>query len=403
MDKTFDEIDNLFLDYFNENKEVPYSIQNTINHALDSEKKQNSLLEFIKALIITLIRIFTVTGGLVFARKMVNNFFTVNTGLDTAIEHGYIESVDSQYVESSNIKLKLNNFMMDDCNINFDFEILPNIDITNLEKIKFNNILIIDENNNILYSDNDDFIIKYCKDNNIIYDAEKYNKQFFSIGYNPYIKEKDNKSVNYICNLYSNNYPLSKEIKIIIKNMSFISDTTETIDGNWEINIKVPEKFYNRNSTDYHVTYCSDPSLNVLNAKLYDTCMKISFNLPITDKNYSKAIIDTLSSYVDTNNNYIEMQNGLKNFNNALNSDTTLNNQVLQFVKNSVTNPFIVNENEKEFYRTTSNDMENSYIIFPNNIFYIETFSLTKYEATNKLKLFINYNNKIIEIDLENN
>ena len=185
--------------------------------------------------------------------------------------------------------------------------------------------------------------------------------------------------------------------------MSFISDTTETIDGNWEINIKVPEKFYNRNSTDYHVTYCSDPSLNVLNAKLYDTCMKISFNLPITDKNYSKAIIDTLSSYVDTNNNYIEMQNGLKNFNNALNSDTTLNNQVLQFVKNSVTNPFIVNENEKEFYRTTSNDMENSYIIFPNNIFYIETFSLTKYEATNKLKLFINYNNKIIEIDLENN
>ena len=91
MDKTFDEIDNLFLDYFNENKEVPYSIQNTINHALDSEKKQNSLLEFIKALIITLIGIFTVTGGLVFARKMVNNFFTVNTGLDTAIEHGYIE------------------------------------------------------------------------------------------------------------------------------------------------------------------------------------------------------------------------------------------------------------------------------------------------------------------------
>ena len=83
MDKTFDEIDNLFLDYFNENKEVPYSIQNTINHALDSEKKQNSLLEFIKALIITLIGIFTVTGGLVFARKMVNNFFTVNTGLDT--------------------------------------------------------------------------------------------------------------------------------------------------------------------------------------------------------------------------------------------------------------------------------------------------------------------------------
>ena len=112
MDKTFDEIDNLFLDYFNENKEVPYSIQNTINHALDSEKKQNSLLEFIKALIITLIGIFTVTGGLVFARKMVNNFFTVNTGLDTAIEHGYIESVDSQYVESSNIKLKLNNLLI---------------------------------------------------------------------------------------------------------------------------------------------------------------------------------------------------------------------------------------------------------------------------------------------------
>ena len=74
MDKTFDEIDNLFLDYFNENKEVPYSIQNTINHALDSEKKQNSLLEFIKALIITLIGIFTVTGGLVFARKMVNMY-----------------------------------------------------------------------------------------------------------------------------------------------------------------------------------------------------------------------------------------------------------------------------------------------------------------------------------------
>lgn len=401
MDKTFDEIDNLFLDYFNENKEVPYSIQNTINHALDSEKKQNSLLEFIKALIITLIGIFTVTGGLVFARKMVNHYFNNNVGIDTAVQNGYIESVDSDYVESNNVKLKVKDFMMDDFNLNFNFDIMTDSDISNVNDIIFSDVLITDESHNVLYSDNRDLLVKYCKDNDIEYNEEQYNKQLLNIGCNHCINSKSDNYVDYVYNLYSDNYPLSRRLRIIIGNITLISDCNTSVDGNWEMNITVPEKFYKRESSEYRVTYCSDPSFVVTNARLYDTCMKISFKINISNIAHEKSIIDILSSYVDANTNYDSRKKGLENFNKNLNNDEFSNNLFEEFIKNSITDIHIKNATEYNFYPTTSNDTENSYIISPNGIFHIETFSLTKYDATKKLNLYINYNNKIIEINLE--
>ena len=167
------------------------------------------------------------------------------------------------------------------------------------------------------------------------------------------------------------------------------------------MNITVPEKFYKRESSEYRVTYCSDPSFVVTNARLYDTCMKISFKINISNIAHEKSIIDILSSYVDANTNYDSRKKGLENFNKNLNNDEFSNNLFEEFIKNSITDIHIKNATEYNFYPTTSNDTENSYIISPNGIFHIETFSLTKYDATKKLNLYINYNNKIIEINLE--
>lgn len=71
MENEYDVIDNLFIEYFNNNQGVPNMITKGIKTALYSKKKSYDLIEIIKKIIITIISFFTVTSGIVFASYIV--------------------------------------------------------------------------------------------------------------------------------------------------------------------------------------------------------------------------------------------------------------------------------------------------------------------------------------------
>ena len=121
MNNNYDEIDNLFFQYFENNQEVPRIITNCIETAMYKSKNKYGITILIKKIIITLISFITVTGGIVFASNIIKNFFNNSKGLDTAVENGYIEQ-GGENVVSNNTDITVKNFLMDDFNLSFTLE-----------------------------------------------------------------------------------------------------------------------------------------------------------------------------------------------------------------------------------------------------------------------------------------
>ena len=108
MYNNYDEIDNFLFDYFKNNQIVPTIISEGIDSALTNKKNKPTLSLVLKKIIIILTGLFTITGGVVFAKdisQFVHNFFNFNTGIDTAIQNGYLENPKNAITESNNIKI----------------------------------------------------------------------------------------------------------------------------------------------------------------------------------------------------------------------------------------------------------------------------------------------------------
>lgn len=152
MNNNYDEIDNLFFQYFENNQEVPRIITNCIETAMYKSKNKYGITILIKKIIITLISFITVTGGMVFASNIIKNFFNNSKGLDTAVENGYIEQ-GGENVVSNNTDITVKNFLMDDFNLSFTLEMKfdESIDINSIYRITLPNLMITDEQKRIIY------------------------------------------------------------------------------------------------------------------------------------------------------------------------------------------------------------------------------------------------------------
>ena len=302
MENNYDEIDNLLIEYFNNNQEVPIIVTNGIETALYTERKRYNLMELIKKIIITIVSFFTVASGIVFAKDISNiikNFFNDSKGLDTAIENGYIQQ-NFENTVSNQTDITLKNFLMDDFNLSFTFEMKFNesIDINSINRITLPNLIITDEQKRIIYCIDESTFKEYCQKNNLDYTWDEFNDNHLRSGANWYIKNKlvDSNSVELIYNLYANKYPKSKCLNLDFSTINLMNSSSDnsikyTINGNWNLELEVPEKFYNRESVIYTVKECNDSTLNITDASLYDTCFKLKFNTkfkPIYQENDSE-------------------------------------------------------------------------------------------------------------------
>ncbi len=119
---------------------------------------------------------------------------------------------------------------------------------------------------------------------------------------------------------------------------------------------------YNRTDEYYKVVNCDNSNFYIYSAKVTDTGFEIG------------AIISNMEKTID---------------------DTTEYKKIL--------NSYIENENGDKFYCTLSPSRRtNGYFIDENNQYdFYETFGMTKYNATNKIKVVLYYYGKPVTIQLE--
>ncbi len=333
--------------------ELPNSYKYTVRNTLKERKKDKvRRLQFTKIILAGCGCLLFTTTVFAFNNKKISHIVTdffgsSHKGINTAIEHGYIDTPDMEYQTSNNIsatlnnkiidcsdtQIKLKNILMDDLNLDITFSIKvdKNIDISQINEVNFSQMLITDENNAILYSDNKESFENYCKKNNLDYKYSKFNEKYINNEVSYFIKAKslEDNTIDLVYKLNSSvyHYPKSKKIYINIAEIRMtekeITESEEfVINGNWNIDFNVPEKFYNRKAIIYDVKNCSDDKINITEICTYNTGTVFEFtskDKPIYDESDSvevknekfKQFTDMTDSGVTfINNEYIEDRDG---------------------------------------------------------------------------------------------
>ncbi len=295
-----DNLDKILFDAYEKNKDIPLSTQNTIDNTIDNifakkSTKHKSSFDFIlKRVAILVISLSAITASTVFAKDIINFFTSIftnsNEGVDTAVENGYVQNVDMDFIEDNNLGVKVDYVLMDDHNLNISFvyKYMGN-DVEQITGLDFMDITIKDEKENVLCVLSQD----NQADNNttIIQNIAKFvnNQQII-----------DNSTIRSSLWITSESLPKSEILYISINNISLKTENKIiNIDGNWNFSINLVDKFVYRTSYKYN---CSNNKyVNNVETLLTDTSLSIALEL---NTSFDKNIIYSHNSTIlrDVNN-----------------------------------------------------------------------------------------------------
>lgn len=374
-------------------------------------------------------------SGVVFAANIDNikNYFRgLGKGIDTAIENGYVENPEMDYIESNTtlsketgtivedvkVDAKIEDFLMDDLNLStqfsfkFDEKIHSYINLDNIDDITLNDLFVRDEENHLIYSGAEkDTFEKYCKEHNLNYVFGEYdNEKYFNNGLNwfPSFINKDSRLAKLTYNMYSEGFPKSKKLYFSFSKITITehNDSNEiTIQGNWEIELDVPEKMYNRTSETYRVVSCSNDDFNVYSSSVSDTGFEIGVIInnierpecpeklrEIQGEEWADKVMQ--SPYKELYVDFIKKNSpiNVSGENLLLPADSRKQGEEC----------FVENSNGEKFKCTMSPSRRAKNKWLEGNKFdFYETFGMTKYDATDNIKVVLNYYGEPVIIELE--
>ena len=163
-------------------------------------------------------------------------------------------------------------------------------------------------------------------------------------------------------------------------NKNFYEKTV--IEGDWNITVDLPEEMYNREEMIYSVKTCSKDNIIVTKAQISNTGMKIELITKWGEPVYTEEDSEE------------EKERKKEEFFN--------NNHSVQNIL--IKNEYVENDDGERFYPVVNssdgngghNQMLNGFLR------YWQTFNLTKYNATDTLKVVLEKQGEIIEIELQN-
>lgn len=252
------------------------------------------------------------TSGIVFAKdiqKYIINKFKLGKGIQTAIENGYIAETNNDYISCNtnvvspqseellndiNLGIKINTYLLDNSNLSleikykYDNKLKELVNTNNLQSIELLDLIIIDDEKRILYdggAGNKEIFENYCKENNLNYTFGNCSENYLNSGLNVF--ESSNESLDneksYIYNFYveDENYPKSKKLNLIFTQISFNEFSAENVvlNGNWNIELDIPEKMYNRVEGNYSVIKCENDNFDIYAAKLTETGFELGLKI----------------------------------------------------------------------------------------------------------------------------
>lgn len=390
-----------------------------------------------------------VMSSVVFAANIDNikNYLRgLGNGIDTAIENGYIENPEMDYIESNttlsqktgtivediNVDAKIEDFLMDDLNLstqfcfNFDDKIHSYIDLNNIDNITLNDLFVRDEENRLIYSGTDkDTFEKYCKEHNLNYVFGEYdNEKYFNNGLNwfPSFISKDASLAKLTYNMYSEGFPKSKKLHFSFSKITITehNDSNEIIiQGNWKIELDVPEKMYNRTSETYRVISCSNDDFEVYSSSVSDTGFEIGVIISNIEKveypkeleRIRKEIWAKYGENVDQNKANEEYQSiiskspyremAMDYWNKRM--PIELSGSIHGELECATTYCSYVENSNGEKFECTMNPSRRAKAdwVEGNKFDFYETFGMTKYDATDTIKVVLNYYGEPVTITLE--
>lgn len=383
-----DIIDAKLYKYF-ENIEVPEKLDNIIEKSITKKKRyKNKIYNQYVLKVASIFIIFVLAGSIVFAKDIANYiielFAYTHQGVVRALENGYIATIDMDYIYSNEAGIKIDSIMMDEYNLLMTFTLRTKENISNIRHIEIPDLMITDENNNIVFCDyaNSKGYEEYCKKYKIEYSKKNMRNNYTNNGYATEILKKEGNQVTFVYKMYSRGYPKSKKLNINFKDINLKEKAIEapiiTTNGVWKINIDLPEEFYNRDISYYTVKDGSDEvnNIKITNAAVSNTEMKISFKS--IANNYNETEGNSVEEKVE--NKMQDLLNGKGRFYDEIE---------------------VENEKGEKFKRTQVTDADGTtYSVIDGSVRGSATFTLTKYDMTDNIKLRMFRGNKEIVINL---
>lgn len=343
------------------------------NRGTDTLKNKEKWRIFVlkRKMIATLCVSLLLISGIAFAlsNKYINKDDRgLGEGVKSAIENGYIEESKMEFakIDDKGTEAKVENYFMDDLNLSVNFLFKFNEDVVNLENvysIEVTDLIVRDEENRIIYAGpNPKAFEEYCEENKLNYDFGKFNENYMNCGLNSFVTKEDD-FVRLTYNIYSDEFPKSKKLYISFNTitlhiMPIDDDIKYDIEGDFDIELNVPEKMYNRTAEKYKVVKCNNKDFEISTAIATDIGFEIGMSIPIKN-DPEEIIIEDKISYVE-------------------------------------------NEKGEKFNCTTNVSRRKEEIKIDNEHEYIyRTFDMTKYNATNTIKVVLYYYGEPVTVELE--
>lgn len=377
-------------------------------------------------------------------REKITNNRGLGQGVETAAKNGYIADTNMDYVEQTtaiksqetildnvDVQVKIDNFLMDDRNISLEFVFLfgENID----EYVDFDNI------------HNVDFSTVGAENLKIIDEENRYVNEGSGWQVFPATIDKEHHRINLMYDIYGSDFPKSKELHIsfsqivITEEAEQIKDRKETIlTGDWNIDLEVPEIMYNRTNEYYEVVSCDSKDFNIYSSFVNETGFEIGVIVSNTRKSkeeidkeakefhdaydqkideiYKKYGIDENSSSDDTMKANAEASKEVNSLFMKLDLDykvidthgeyfkieKSISGDYDSNTKYPDTRSYVENSNGERFYCTNSpGRKQDGNYLEGNKWSYYETFDMTKYDCTDKIKVVLYYYGEPVIIELE--
>lgn len=355
------------------------SISNFVEEEnVDMVKNKNSIF---KSIAIASCMIISVTG-VVFAKDIghfISNLFGDNAsdGVKTAVENGYIKEVEPTYIETDGIEFSVDSFLIDDYNFDMNFKIKldDKYNVEEMKNLQPFDMKVIDENNEVVFLTSE--AERIIAEENKTAGTPNFHPLFWG-GYSmngEIISE--NELMVHLTAYGSEEHKIPKSKKLYIKfsklqNRAFVEDGLNNIYvGSWNFELDVPKEMYNRETIIYKMKSCNDQKTNVGNATLSNTAFKINISETTTDKIDYDLLRATppknISDMIALGKEYVETSDG------------------------------------KRFEQSGRSDGDGGYSLPSEErriINYSQTFNLTKFDATDELKVHI-FTNKGEEIIIE--
>lgn len=254
--------------------DIPLSTQNTIKHAFDKTPKNVIFSNTVRKIIYIFYALVFATG-LVCAKDIANFitplFSTTTNSINTAVENGYVQNVNMDFVYDKDIGIKINHIILDDYTLDMSlvYTYTGNDAVSSIELMEYS-----------MKNENDDLLYKLDEDNYSFEGTPLANTIRRS---NKLLKLNDNQLSESIL-FGSYKFPVFENIFLHIKSVRLNKETI--VYGNWDLNLKLDNKFCERNNIIYKAT--NDERILNCTASLSETSLKMFLELK---ENFNKDYI----------------------------------------------------------------------------------------------------------------